>query len=208
MNEAIVLLHGIARTERSMAGIARFFTRQGYAAHNLGYPSRYQPIEQLAEGLHAQIAAIDCNRLHFIGYSMGGLLARAYITRYRPPNLGRLVLIGTPNGGSEIADFLQARRPYRAIYGPAGQQLITGFAQRDQLFGPLPCETGIIAGSRAIHPFALLIDGPSDGTVSIASTKLPDMTDHVIIPNVHTFLPISRKAWRHALHFLQHGCFA
>src|SRR5207244_5815713 len=63
--------------------------------------------------------------VHFVGHSMGGLLARVYIARYQPKRLGRVVMLGTPNGGSEIADRLKHIGAYRAWFGPAGQQLVT-----------------------------------------------------------------------------------
>ena len=37
----------------------------------------------------------------------------------------RVVMLGPPNGGSEVADLLKNVAPYRAFYGPAGQQLGT-----------------------------------------------------------------------------------
>ena len=86
---------------------------------------------------------------------MGGLLARVYSPRYRPQRLGRVVMLGTPNGGSEIADRLKNIAAYRAFFGPAGQQLGT---QRDAaieaLFPPVDYPVGIIAGNRSIDPMA------------------------------------------------------
>ena len=51
---------------------------------------------------------------------MGGLVIRALLNRYRPDNLGRVVQIGTPNHGSEVADFLKNDWLYRLFFGPAG----------------------------------------------------------------------------------------
>jgi triacylglycerol esterase/lipase EstA (alpha/beta hydrolase family) len=59
--------------------------------------------------------------VHFVCHSMGGLLARGYVARHRPQRLGRMVMLGTPNGGSEIADRLKHIGVYRAWFGPAGQ---------------------------------------------------------------------------------------
>src|SRR6202000_1112853 len=92
------------------------------------YPSRQKSLEALTEEIHPAIerfAARIEGSLHFVGHSMGGLLTRVYLARYRPARLGRVVMLGTPNGGSEIADRLKNFLPYRLFFGPAGQQLRT-----------------------------------------------------------------------------------
>ena len=46
----------------------------------------------------------------------GGLLARVYLASHRPARLGRVVMLGTPNQGSEIADLLKHYPAYRAWF--------------------------------------------------------------------------------------------
>ena len=72
----------------------------------------------------ADFAATTDGPIHFVGHSMGGLLTRVYLARYRPARLGRVVMLGTPNGGSELADLLKGLAIYRAFYGPAGLQTV------------------------------------------------------------------------------------
>jgi triacylglycerol esterase/lipase EstA (alpha/beta hydrolase family) len=124
----VVLLHGIARTSRSFRKLQRALEASGFATLNLGYDSRRKSLERLAEQIHPAIGrfANDVEgRLHFVGHSMGGLLARVYLAKHRPERLGRVVMLGTPNGGSEIADRLKGLALYRGYFGPAGQQLVT-----------------------------------------------------------------------------------
>ena len=86
---------------------------------------------------------------------MGGLLARVYLAQYRPQRLGRVVMLGTPNGGSEIADRLKEFSAYRAFFGPAGQQLGTlRDAATNALLPPVDYPVGVIAGNRSIYPVA------------------------------------------------------
>src|SRR5205823_12713347 len=47
-----------------------------------------------------------CPKVHYVGYSLGALLIRAYLQQTRPPNLGRAVMIGPPNHGSEVVDSI------------------------------------------------------------------------------------------------------
>ena len=209
--EGIVLLHGIFRTRLSMAGLAKFLQRHGYQTLNLDYPSTRHPLEQLAKHIHKDIAsfASQCSTVHFIGYSMGGLVIRAYLHQFRPENLGRVVMLGTPNQGSRIADVVRNWWWYRKFYGPAGQQLITLQENFKSILGTVDYELGCIAGSRSLDPLGSLILGePGDGKVSIESTKLKGMKDHCVIPIDHTFFPSSRKVWKETLHFLKKGCFS
>ena len=136
---------------------------------------------------------------------MGGLLARVYIARHRPKRLGRVVMLGTPNSGSEIADRLKNIGVYRAFFGPAGQQLGT---QRDAaieaLFPPVDYPVGIIAGNRSIDPVAgTMLPKPHDGRVSVANTKLDGMADHVVVGTSHPWLVRNSVAVAQTIAFLQ-----
>src|SRR6202007_2366572 len=122
------LLHGIGSTSRSMRKLERSLQQAGLATLNLTYASRRKPLEVLAEDIHpatAEFSEAIRGPLHFVGHSMGGLLARVYVAKYRPSRLGRVVMLGTPNGGSEVADLLQRSLLYRSFCGPAGLQLTT-----------------------------------------------------------------------------------
>jgi hypothetical protein len=140
---------------------------------------------------------------------MGGLLARVYIARHRPKHLGRVVMLGTPNSGSEIADRLKNIGVYRAFFGPAGQQLGT---QRDAaieaLFPPVDYPVGIIAGNRSIYPIASrFLPRPHDGRVSIANTKLDGMADHIVMETSHPWLARNGPAIEQTIVFLRDGEF-
>lgn len=170
------------------------------------------PLADLVEQVHAECdwIARHGGRTHVVTYSMGGLLARGYIARHRPPSLGRVVMLAPPNGGSEVADLLAGNVLYRHIFGPAGAELTTSPPQAVvQLLGQVDYPLGIIAGNRFIDPLGwLLIPGPNDGRVSVERTKVQGMTDHVTIPATHFAMMRNRSAIRHAIHFLKHGCFS
>jgi pimeloyl-ACP methyl ester carboxylesterase len=210
--DGVVLLHGISRTARSFRKMQAALEGASYATLNLDYASRRKALEALAEDIHPAIQrfadGID-GSVHFVCHSMGGLLARVYIARYRPKQLGRVVMLGTPNSGSEIADRLGHLKLYRAFFGPAGQQLGT---QRDAaieaLFPPVDYSVGIIAGNRSIYPLAsALLPKPHDGRVSIANTKLDGMADHIVIPASHPWLMRNSIAIAQTIAFLKDGKF-
>lgn len=206
--EKVVLLHGIWRTARSMRALARYLEGQGFTVLNLDYPSTRMTLEALVEHIHPQIRVFAGDgAVHFVGHSMGGLLTRAYIARYRPA-LGRVVMLGTPNHGSEVADFLKNWRLYRWQFGPAGQQLVTDDTVRAHLFGPVDFPLGIIAGNYAMDKLSAAIIGqPNDGKVSVESTKLEGMAAHVVVPVSHLMLPYNGRVMALSAQFLRTGLF-
>lgn len=208
----VVLLHGISRTALSFRRMQAAVEAAGFATFNIDYASRSHPLEALAEHIHPAIARFTADtegQIHFVGHSMGALLARVYISRYRPQRLGRVVMLGPPNGGSEVADRLKNASLYRAWFGPAGQQLVTRRdAATDALFPPVDYPVGIIAGNRSIDPISsLFLPKPHDGRVSVENTKLDGMADHIVIGTSHPWLPRNRMAIAQTIAFLKTGRF-
>jgi pimeloyl-ACP methyl ester carboxylesterase len=211
--DGVVLLHGIGVGAWTLKKLDQALRRRGYATLNLDYASRKKPLEELAEEIHTPVAAFaeQCDGvIHFVAHSMGGLLARVYIARHRPARLGRVVMLGTPNAGSEVADLLKDFSIYRAVFGPAGLQLSTAQAP---VLAALPSPdyaVGIIAGCRSIAPIAsaFILPRPNDGRVSVASAKLADMADHVVVKASHTGLPRHAVAIEQTIAFLSEGRFS
>ena len=147
--------------------------------------------------------------VHFVGYSMGGLIARGVIDMRRPSGLGRIVQLGTPNGGSEVASFLQPLLPYQLVFGPAGQELtIENSATINETLGQVGYPLGIIAGTRTADPISsMLIPGEDDGKVSVEATKLPGMHDHISLPVTHLHFPKYQIVHYQTAYFLRHGMF-
>lgn len=206
--DGVVLLHGISRTARSFARMQAALEASGFTALNLDYPSRRKSLEALAEEIHPEIERFAGGiegSLHFVGHSMGGLLTRVYLARHRPIRLGRVVMLGTPNSGSEIADRLKNFLPYRILFGPAGQQLGTQRgAALQALFPPADYPVGIIAGNRSIDPISsIFLTRPHDGRVSVANTRLDGMADHIVLATAHPFLPENDIAIEATIAFLE-----
>ncbi len=205
--EMTVLLHGIGRTSGSMALTASHLADEGYVICNIDYPSRSASISALAEQLHQRLQderPADYEKLHFVTHSMGGLLVRALVARFRPQNMGRVVMLAPPNQGSEVADFLGNNLLFKLIYGPAGQDLRTG----NTAFGPVDFPLGVIAGTKSIDPISsLLLSRPNDGKVTVKNTKVDGMTDHISLPVNHTFLMRDDRVLRQIVSFLNCGAF-
>ena len=211
--EKVVLLHGILRTTRHMRRVEGFLSSKGYRVLNLGYPSTRYKLEALTDIAWADMQAFitnDDSPLHFVGYSMGGLLARAIIQRHRPITLGRVVQLAPPNQGSEVVDAFGEWRIYKYLFGPAGQQLGTRMRQDiAPLLGDVTYELGVIAGDRTLDPVSsFLIGGRNDGKVSLESTRVSGMRDHIVVHATHTFFPFNREVLEQTAYFLKSGRFA
>lgn len=141
---------------------------------------------------------------------MGGLILRAYLARHRPANLGRVVMLGTPNGGSEMADLLYRLRLDSLVLNQAGHLLRTQrSAAMEETLGRVDYPLGIIAGDRPLNAFAprFVFRAPNDGKVSVSATHLPGQSDHLVMPVAHTAMIYRQPVAQQVAHFLRHGQF-
>jgi pimeloyl-ACP methyl ester carboxylesterase len=195
-----------------MRPLERHLSLLGYQVANTPYSSTKHDLSTLSDMVAETIKDITTNpkgSIHFVGHSMGGLVIRAYLQKYRPEKLGRLVMLGTPNHGSEVADLLQQLPIYKRIYGPAGMELMTSsLTTMKALTKQDGIELGIVAGTRTLDPLSSYVIGkPSDGRVSVDSTRLEWMSDHLVLPVTHTFMPRNRRVMTEVANFLANGRF-
>ncbi|MCB1801668.1 MAG: alpha/beta fold hydrolase [Gammaproteobacteria bacterium] len=206
----VILLHGMAQTSWSMAMLAHDLRAQGYQVRNIGYPTRpYDAAELTSRYLAPAIAACgDAQPVHLVTHSLGGILARCYLQSARLPPSSRIVMLAPPNQGSEVADHVRHWPLYRWWMGRVGQQLGTGADSIVHRLRPIDAEIGVIAGNRTLQPwFSWLIPGEDDGAVSVASTRLQEMRDFVVVGASHTVIMFNREARAQVQHFLARGVF-
>ncbi len=206
--DCVVLLHGLSRTEYSLLVMQLALERAGYKVVNSTYASNDNTIEDLTGHIDAAVATCgDAGRINFVTHSLGGILLRLWMVDHRPANLGRAVLLGPPNRGSEMADTFRSMRLFEMLIGPAGQQLGSDANSLPNLLGPADFEVGVIAGNRSSLPVPGIFEGPNDGLVTVESTKLDGMADHIILPVTHTFMMNNPLVIAQVMQFLETGKF-
>lgn len=217
LGETVILLHGLARSSRSLLGLEIDLRRAGYATHAVDYPSTRNPIAASAEAIAHDLAAEgiwnESSQVHFVTHSMGGIVLRRLIAQHFSPahraTIGRVVMLAPPNQGSEVADVTSRWPLAVSIMGPALAELTTA-----RMRGVLPWHAqialGIIAGTEGwAYPLGqVCLPKPHDGRVSVAATGLDGMRDHLVLPASHSLMMRRHDVRQQVLHFLKTGWFS
>lgn len=210
MKPLVVLLHGLARTQGSMAGLAAFLRKHGYDTWSHTYPSRRRPIPDLAATLADRLVAVAGERpLYAVTHSMGGIIVR----HLSDPRLhwSRIVMLAPPNQGSQLAAGLLRNPLFRWFYGPAGRELAD--ASR---WPPPPAPFAVIAGTRShalTNPTSWTFGRRfpkgvrNDGTVAVEETRLPGMSAFAEVDATHTWIMNAPPVRRLILAYFQNGRF-
>lgn len=211
--ECVVLLHGLARTARSMTKLGDALQGRGYQVINVDYPSRKHGIAELAElAIGATLRRAEsqrCERVHFVTHSLGGILVRYYLRQQCIANLGRVVMLAPPNQGSEVVDQFGKLPGFTLLNGPAGHELGTGADSIPLQLGAVDYPVGVIAGTRSVNPLlSTALPPPHDGKVSLPRARVEGMSDFLSVPVSHPFIMRNDAVIAAVLRFLATGAFA
>lgn len=208
--DCVVLLHGLARSPKSLFVLERVLERRGAQVVSLGYPSTAEPIEALANRISEGVARCAAGRVDFVTHSMGGILLQLWAGQGgNAARIHRAVMLAPPNGGSEIVDTFADQAWFGWLNGPAGLALGTGAEGAPAHLPPARFEFAVIAGSQSLNPItSWLIPGADDGKVSVESAARAGMADFAVLPVTHTWMMDDPRVIRQVLAFLREGRFA
>lgn len=201
----VVLLHGIWMRAGITARLAARLASAGFEVTRFDYPSIRAPFGSHHARLRALVEALP-RPVHLVGHSLGGVLAVDFLQRtgLATSEVARVVCLGSPLNGSALARRLRQVRLDRLGMGQASDTLVQGLPPWTG-----PQAVGVVAGELAFGLSLLLgpLPRPNDGTVAVAETRLPGITDHVCVSAVHTALLFSERAAALTARFLREGSF-
>ncbi|MEJ2385291.1 MAG: alpha/beta fold hydrolase [Xanthomonadales bacterium] len=207
----VALLHGLWRTEDSMAKMQEGLVEAGFAVRNIAYDSTGKAIAELAADTvpRAVAACGGAPQIHFVTHSMGGILIRQYLSTHEIERLGRVVMLGPPNQGSEVVDFYDEFPAFEWFAGPAGLELGTGAASVPRALGPVQFDVGVIAGTQSINLIlsGVVLPDADDGKVTVDATRVEGMNDHLEMPVTHVFMMRDPEVIDQVVYYLEHGRF-
>lgn len=205
MREVVVLIHGLWKTGGDMWRLRRRLEKAGYECRNFKYHSLKNSPEENARRLHQFVSTLDAPVIHYVCHSLGGIVLLRYFDLH--PNLirGRVVLLGSPVNGSEVAKRLSKHWYSRWLIGRSANEGLLGAGPvwnswRDIgiISGTMPVGIGLLSGR---------LPSPHDGTVSVSETVLHGATDFISLPVTHTGLLYSTKVAQQTITFLRAGKF-
>jgi triacylglycerol lipase len=140
----ILLVHGIIDNHAIFTVLDRALRRRGFqtlATYDYGLFTQNIPRAalRLGEAIEQLSAATGYERIHVIGHSLGGLIARYFVQRLGGDSrVHTLVTLGTPHQGTQLA--------WAASLLPLVRQLTPGSPVIRELAEPAPgCRTRFIA---------------------------------------------------------------
>lgn len=205
MREVVVLVHGLWKTGSDMWRLRQRLEKAGYECHKFSYQSLRHSPEENARRLHQLVSSIDARVIHFVCHSLGGIVLLRYFDLHPSLIRGRVVLLGSPVNGSQVAQRLSKHWYSRWLIGRSGTDgLLAGGpvwnSWRDigVIAGTMPVGIGLLSGR---------LESPHDGTVSVSETVLQGATDFITLPVTHTGLLYSSSASQQTITFLRSGKF-
>ena len=206
LREHVVVLHGWGLSSFATQYWTRRFKLSGYIPSAFSYPSLSRDLHDNSAKLAAHVNALPGDGpVHFVGHSLGGLMIMQYLAQHACPRLGRVVMVGSPFQGSAAMQRLKAN-PYGQLL--LGKTIVQWEGvEAHQL--PKGLEVGTIAGTSPLGMGMVFggLQGPHDGTVSLAETHVPFATDRLVMRVTHSEMLVSPQVTQQILHFIKFAKF-
>jgi len=185
----------------------------GFEVVTLDYASLSQGADAALAQVQSQMqhCCADDQPLHFVGYSLAGLMVRGFLAD--PKNqaflqrLDQVVMIGTPNHGTRAVNAV-ADHIWFKLLGETTAALGDGEQSFANQLPQLQFQAGIIAGNSSWGMGDAMLAEPSDGLVPVSSTKLANMKDFFLVNANHSMLRYNTIAAQETVHFLRLGVFS
>ncbi len=205
MKEAVILVHGIWMNGAEMFRLRQRLTEAGYECHQFKYHSLKCTPEENAERLFQFSSSLDAPVVHYVCHSLGGLVLLHLFDKHLIAKKGRVVFLGVPVNGSQVARRLNSTLVTRWAVGKSVEHGLLGdrpvwkkWRDLGVISGNFPLGVGLVVGGPAL---------PHDGTVSVEETYLGGATDYLTMTVSHLGLLYSEEVAVQVVTFLRAGKF-
>lgn len=232
-SEAVVFIHGFWASPANLFPLSVRIRRAGYKTALFGYNSIGKSPAQNAKDFARFIERIDADIVHIVAHSLGGIVVKHFMHKQAMASVGRVVMIGTPLKGSEVAHHFIKYDAAKYVLGRSVERGLLGDAPP----WPKGRELGMIAGQRgfglatllkmadsymsektrgAVNPnpgravINAVMSGqgePNDGLVNLSETMSDEVTHRYELSQGHTGMLLSTETANAALCYLQNGNF-
>lgn len=211
--QAVIVLHGLGESRRSMKPLVDHL-RDSLDATVLafGYASTKAAIADHGRALAGVVASLPAGtRVSFVGHSLGNLVVRSWIGQADTAHLQRLhriVMLGPPNQGSELARRASQVWMLAALSQGAARDLVVDWDTVAPTLPVPPCPFGIVAGGTGNDDgYSPLLKGDDDAVVTVAETRLDGADDFFLVPVRHAAMMKSPTVQDAVTAFLTTGRF-
>ena len=195
----VILLHGLMRTNRSMAPLEKSFNEAGYEnVVRFAYASTRSSIGDHSAALRELIEDLPADAtFSFIGHSMGNIVVRHMVGDLQrdgdPHDVLRrsksMVMLGPPNQGASIARRLAPTGLYGIVTGKGGLELGPKWSEFEEKLATPPFPFVIVAGDVSEKVVKNpLVDGAGDFVVSLEEAELEGREALHRVPVLHSFM--------------------
>ena len=200
----LILVHGLWFGAWSLRALNRRLCRYGFKTSHFAYPATSASLDAHAGSLYEFASSAKTDDLHFLGHSFGGLVILRMMSETPDLPPGRIVLLGSPLGGSVVARRMRHLPGSGKLLGEARTTLEAGYSRL-----PKDRETGLIAGSIGVGLGFFMggTAGPGDGTIALREASIPGLQDRMVLPVSHSGLLFSGQVARRAANFFDTGRF-
>ena len=202
----VILVHGIWMNPLELLPFGHRLKRLGFKVHYFNYNSLLHPPAKAAEKLRAKINRLNAAKLHYVAHSLGGLVLMHLFEQFDDLPPGRVVMLGSPIQGSQLAQRLAGSIFLRPFVGRSMERALSG---EDIPEWDNDREWAMLAGTKPLGIGSLFggFDSPNDGTVLIDETRHPAQKQHLSLPYGHLKLLYSSATPTLTAQFLISGSF-
>jgi alpha-beta hydrolase superfamily lysophospholipase len=209
----VIVLHGLGEGRRSMRPLVDYLRNNldatvlscGYASTSAGLDDHGRSLATVLKGLPA------ADSISFVGHSMGNLVVRRWMGLAADEDLRRvrrMVMLGPPNQGSELARKVAKISVLAALSNGAARELVLDWNKISTDLAVPACPFGIVAGGKGDdRGYSSFLAGDDDAVVRVEETRLPGADDFLLLPVHHAAMMKNARVQQATAAFLKTGQF-